>query len=176
MNQPLHLLTLKIASILLLPLHLCIRINSLLQYICSTLYSQERRNKKPLSAAKAVIPCCQSPLYCRGCICSRLVLSIDGVGAADASVGTIMQPHKPAQLASSPHKDQRFPRAKGEEHLNKYAYPSLLWILYFHRNSQLHNAYSNIFSNCKCSVQVIYLELCCWFLFYLDCWFRAQMI
>lgn len=55
--------------------------------------------KSHFSAAEAVIPCCQSPLYCRSCICSCLVLSIDGVGAAGASTGTIMLLHKPAKAA-----------------------------------------------------------------------------
>lgn len=71
---------------------------------CPTLYCHRSTGiKSHFSAAEAVILCCQSPLCCRSCICSSLVLSIDGVGAAGASTGTIMQFHKPAKLRFPTH-------------------------------------------------------------------------
>lgn len=81
-------------------LALCMRINANIQYVSHThCHSQEHRNgKSHFSAAEAVIPCCQSLLYCRSWICSCLVLSIDGVEAAAASTGPIMPPHQPALL------------------------------------------------------------------------------
>lgn len=59
--------------------------------------------KSHFSAAEAVIPCCQSPLCCRSCICSSLVLSIDGAGAAGASTGTIMPLHNPEKKTAFPY-------------------------------------------------------------------------
>lgn len=53
---------------------------------------------------KAVILCCQSPLCCSSCICSCLVLSIDGVGEAGASAGTIMLLHKLEKLQFLTHR------------------------------------------------------------------------
>lgn len=63
-----------------------------------TLYFQEQKNEKALfSTAGAVIPCCQSPLYCRSCICSFLDSSIEGVVAAGVVTGTIMLLLKPVK-------------------------------------------------------------------------------
>lgn len=107
--------------------------------------------KSHFSAAEAVIPCCQSPLCCRSFICSSLVLSIDGVGAAGASTGTIMPLHNPAKNCISLHMDQRFLDAKGEERLNKYVYPLRLWTSKFHANARLHSAYSYIFMQMRCA-------------------------
>lgn len=135
--------------------------------------------KSHFSAAEAVIPCCQSPLYCRSCICSSLVLSIDGVGAAGASTGTIMPLHKPAKNCISLHMDQRFLDAKGEERLNKYVYPHRLWTSTFHANARLHSAYSYIFMQMRCAGHTLsalaypQYPFC---LFGLGFWFRAEIM
>lgn len=62
---------------------------------------RSKGRKRHFSAAEAVISCCQSPLYCRSCICSSLLLSTEHMGAAGASTGTIMLPHKPEKLPFS---------------------------------------------------------------------------
>lgn len=101
------------------------------------------KTKKNFSAAKAVIPCCQSLLYCRSCICSCLTLSIDGVGAANASTGTITLFHKPAKLNFSTD-GSAFCGPKGGEMLSKYVYPVQQHTSKFAANTQLHRAYRNI--------------------------------
>lgn len=60
-------------------LHLCFRVT-----VFNSIYAQpfiaiprSTGIKSHFSAAEAVIPCCQSPLYWRSCICSSLVLSIE---------------------------------------------------------------------------------------------------
>lgn len=105
---------------------------------------RSRGIKSHFSAAWAVIPCCQSPLYCRSCICSCLVLSIDDVGAADASTGTIMQLHKPVKLHFPIHGSAFF-ETKGEERLNKYVYLPQQQNSKLYANAQLLSAYGNIF-------------------------------
>lgn len=105
---------------------------------------RSRGIKSHFSAAWAVIPCCQSPLYCRSCICSCLVLSIDDVGAADASTGTIMQLHKPVKLHFPIHGSAFF-ETKGEERLNKYVYLPQQQNSKLYANTQLLSAYGNIF-------------------------------
>lgn len=53
--------------------------------------------KGTFSTAGAVIPCCQSSLYCKSCICSFLDLSTEGVVAVFVLTGTIMLLLKPVK-------------------------------------------------------------------------------
>lgn len=59
--------------------------------------------KGAFSTAGAVIPCCQSSLYCRSCICSFLDLSTEGVVAVFVLTGTIMLLLKPVKKKKNPY-------------------------------------------------------------------------
>lgn len=92
-----------------LRLHLCFRVT-----VFNSIYAQpfitiprSAGIKSHFSAAEAVIPCCQSPLYCRSCICSSLVFFY-WVGAAGAWTGTIMLPHKLAEQHFPTHESMFF--------------------------------------------------------------------
>lgn len=103
-------------------MHICFRLT-----VFNSIYAQpfiaiprSTGIKSHFSAAEAVIPCCQSPLYCRSCICSSLVLSIEWE----------LQEPRQAQLCCltnqqnciSLHMNQCFLDAKGWDRLDKYVY------------------------------------------------------
>lgn len=90
--------------------------------------------KSHSSAVEAVIPCCQSPLYCRSCICSFLELSFEGVGAAGTSTYTFCAPSQMSET-KFPHTNQHFLVAKGESRLDKYVYPHWLLITKTYANA-----------------------------------------